>query len=100
MVRVTKGYTAPETIDAIEHVAVLAERTGNLRQQVVSVRSRGHIAFFSGDLLAAIGFGDQALELATREGSHYCLALVHSLQLQSRYFTRGPCGGGAPFLGR
>jgi class 3 adenylate cyclase/tetratricopeptide (TPR) repeat protein len=92
MVRVTRGYTAPETIDAIEHVAVLAERTGNLQQQVISVRSRGHIAFFAGDLLTAIKLGDQALELAAREGSHYSLALAHSLQLQARYF-RGDLAG-------
>jgi tetratricopeptide (TPR) repeat protein len=92
MARVTKGYTAPETIDAIEHVAVLAKKTGNLTQQVISLRSRGHIAYFSGDLPTAIRLGDQALELAVREGSPYGLALVHSLQLQARYF-RGDLAG-------
>jgi class 3 adenylate cyclase/tetratricopeptide (TPR) repeat protein len=86
MLRVTRGYTAPETIEAIERVALLAEKVGNLKQLVVSIRSRGHMAYFSGDLAVAGRLGDQALEIATREGSPFGLALVHSLQLQTRYF--------------
>jgi tetratricopeptide (TPR) repeat protein len=92
MLRVTRGYTAPETIEAIERVALLAEKVGNLKQQVISIRSRAHMAYFSGELAVAGRLGDQALEIAIREGSPFGLALVHSLQLQTRYF-RGDLAG-------
>ena len=34
MLYVTEGYSAPETSDAIERAAALAEKTGNLTQLV------------------------------------------------------------------
>src|SRR5208283_296564 len=33
----TKGYSAPETIEVIEHARVLAEKTGNLPQLILQV---------------------------------------------------------------
>ena len=65
----TKGNAAPEVIDTSERIAALAEKTGNLAQLANSVFLRGISAYGSGDFSAAAALGDQALELALREGS-------------------------------
>ena len=41
MLQVTRGYAAPETIDATERAAALAEKSGNLTQLVNWMISRG-----------------------------------------------------------
>jgi class 3 adenylate cyclase/tetratricopeptide (TPR) repeat protein len=84
MLDVTSGYSAPETTDATERAAALAEKSGNLPQLVTSVSSRCLISLFSGDLPAAGMLADQAPELALREGSPEGLAGVHTLQIMTR----------------
>ena len=70
MLYVTRGFAAPETIDAIERAAALAEKSGNLAQLVNSVICESVSSpSISGDLPAAGALADQALELALREGS-------------------------------
>jgi len=113
MLYYTSGYSTPETIDATERAAALAEKTGNLTQLVVSLGSRSGTAFFSGDL-AAGRLNDQALEVAIREGSPFSRVFVHLGQLATRYacgdlvgaeqhfiallkFSDGPDSGRFPF---
>jgi hypothetical protein len=98
MFRVVKGYTAPETIHAIESIGKLAEKTCNLTQLVISVRSRAHIAYFSADLGTAQRLGDQALDIALREGSPFSIALVRSLQMQTCHFRGDFVGAEEHFL--
>ena len=83
---ITKGFAAPETKDAIERAAALAEKSGNLKQLVSSVSSRVTIALFSGDLPAAAALADQALELALREGSPVVLGRAHHHQQMTRFY--------------
>jgi len=86
MLYVTKGYAAPETVDAIARFAALAEKSGNLPQLVRSVFRRGFTAFVSGDLAAAGTLADEALALAQREGGSHDLAAAHGLQIWVRYW--------------
>jgi class 3 adenylate cyclase/tetratricopeptide (TPR) repeat protein len=92
MLWVTRGYAAPETIDATERVAALAERSGNLAQLVKLMASRIMTAYISGDLSAASMLADQLLELAVREGSPTSLGLGHAYQVFTRY-QRGDLAG-------
>jgi class 3 adenylate cyclase/tetratricopeptide (TPR) repeat protein len=89
---VTRGYAAPETIEATERAVALAEKGGTLRQLVNLIISRATIAFVSGDLPAAGLFADQALDLGLRQGSANNLGSVHGIQLQTRYW-RGDLAG-------
>jgi class 3 adenylate cyclase/tetratricopeptide (TPR) repeat protein len=85
MLHATRGYGAPETLDAVEHAKALAAKSGNLTQFVGLIVSRGITAFSSGDLLAAGALADQALEIALREHNSVSLAFVHMLQTATRY---------------
>jgi tetratricopeptide (TPR) repeat protein len=84
---ITKGFAATETKDAIERVAALAEKGGNLTQAVNSVLSKAMIALFSGDLPAAAALADQTLELAVREGTPIILGIAHHHQLMTRWYV-------------
>jgi class 3 adenylate cyclase/tetratricopeptide (TPR) repeat protein len=86
LLSITRGYGAPETIEAAERAAALAERSGNLTQLVDWLIRRGITAIMSGDLLAAGGALDQALELALRDGSPTSLGLGHSCRMIVRYW--------------
>jgi tetratricopeptide (TPR) repeat protein len=93
MLHLTKGYSAPETIDATERAAALAEKSGNLRELLNLMIATGVNALSSGDLPAAGANADQALELALREGSSSSLlGRVHALQMLVRY-CRGDLAG-------
>src|SRR5262249_40565021 len=82
MLYITKGYSAPETIEAAQRAARLAEKSGNLRQLLNLMIATGVNALSSGDLLAAAAQADQSLELALREGSSVSLlGRVHMLQM-------------------
>jgi tetratricopeptide (TPR) repeat protein len=89
---VTKGWAAPETLAATERVAALEEHSGTLTELVDSVLSRWGIALVSNDLPTASALGDQALDLAVREGSPTRLATAHTIQLQVRHW-RGDLAG-------
>jgi hypothetical protein len=77
MLHATKGYAAPETLDAVEYTKALAAKSGNLTQLVGLMIFRGITAFSSGDLSTAGVLADQALEIALREHNSVSLAFVH-----------------------
>jgi tetratricopeptide (TPR) repeat protein len=85
MLHATKGYAAPETLDAVEHAKALASKSGNLTQLVVLMILRGITAFTSGDLPTAGALADQALDIALRERNSLILAFVHMLQIATRH---------------
>jgi len=86
MLHVTKGFSASETVDAIERAAALAENTGNLTLLGNWVRQRSLTAFIAGDLRGALVLADQTLEIARREDSPTNLAPAHILQLITRFW--------------
>ena len=89
---ITAGISAPETIEATKRSAVLAEKSGNLRQLLGLLLRRGFAAYFSGDLSTAGALADQALDLALRGRNPTGLAAAHFLQLTTRFF-RGDLAG-------
>jgi class 3 adenylate cyclase/tetratricopeptide (TPR) repeat protein len=85
ILHVTRGWAAPEAIEAAERIGLLAERSGNLGRLVVSVVTRCFHANLAGDLSTAAALADQGLELARREGSPSLMAPLHTMQLITRY---------------
>ena len=92
MLFVTRGYSASETTGAIEHAAVLAEKTGSLKHLVGAALNRILAPLNSGNLPVAGILADQALELAMREGSSGAIGMAHAFQTCVRY-QRGDCVG-------
>jgi hypothetical protein len=88
----TKGFAAPETIDAIKRCEMLAEKTGNHALAVGFMNTRGFSAYFSGDLLTAGELSDRALELASGQGWFGTLGNIHFLQVVTRHL-RGDLSG-------
>ena len=81
---VTRGYAAPETTDAIEYAAALAEKSGNLTQLVTWALTRWLAPHNAGDLPVAGALADQALELALHEGSPGNIGMAHAMQTLTR----------------
>ena len=92
MLWVTRGYAAPETIDATERAAALAEKSGNLAQLVNLMILRGVSALVAGDIPAASALANLALDLALREAGPTSLGVAHHLQILTRY-SRGDLAG-------
>jgi tetratricopeptide (TPR) repeat protein len=92
MLYITRGYSAPETTDALERAGVLAEKSGNPTRLVAQALGRILAPLFSGDLPVAGMLSDRALELALREGSPSVLAMAHAFQTITRY-RRGDLAG-------
>ena len=88
----TRGYAAPETREATERAALLAEKGGNLTQLGNWMRSRCITALISGDFPAAGTLADQALELAVRETSPISLGVAHCLQIIAHYWRADLAG--------
>jgi len=83
----TRGWNAPEAVDAADRARVLAERNHNLAQHVLQVFRRWAGVVSSGDLAAAIALADLVLDLAEREGSPAKIGLAHVSQVNSRHFS-------------
>ena len=92
MLFITRGFSAPETIEAGERAVRLAEKRGHLRQLLNLIVVRGFSAITSGDLAGARQLADRALELAHRVDSPSILGRVHLLQMAARYY-RGDLAG-------
>jgi tetratricopeptide (TPR) repeat protein len=85
MLRLTRGWAAPETVEASARIGPLAERSGNLERLALSIGTRCFHANLAGDLSTAAAAADEALELALREGSPPLIAHMHTMQLITRY---------------
>ncbi|MBV8053819.1 MAG: AAA family ATPase [Deltaproteobacteria bacterium] len=87
LLMLTAGYSASETIDAIEQAAALVEKSGSLKQLFNLLISQALSFLAAGNLQAAIALADRALELALREGSPVRVARAYSFQLTVRYYV-------------
>jgi class 3 adenylate cyclase/tetratricopeptide (TPR) repeat protein len=92
MLWITKGWASREAVDATERAAALAERSGNLKQLINLLLTKGANAHSSGDSSAADALADRALDLARREGNPIRIGIAHTLQVMARHF-RGDLAG-------
>jgi class 3 adenylate cyclase/tetratricopeptide (TPR) repeat protein len=86
MLQVTRGYTAPETVEASLRVRALADKAGKLTQLVPQLNGAFAAALVSGDLPAANALADQMLDLARHEGSPLSLGFAHMDQVLIHFY--------------
>jgi class 3 adenylate cyclase/tetratricopeptide (TPR) repeat protein len=97
--RVTRGYSAPETVDATARARALAEAKGNLAQLVVQDFLAWTVAFSAGDYATATVLADRALSRARTDGGAASLGFAHMAQVATRYF-RGDLVGAEDYFTR
>jgi tetratricopeptide (TPR) repeat protein len=85
MLWITRGWASRDSIDAIERAASLAERSGNLKQLITLLLTKGVNVLNSGDSSAAVAIADRALDLAGREGNPIRLGVAYTLQVMVHY---------------
>jgi class 3 adenylate cyclase/tetratricopeptide (TPR) repeat protein len=83
---VTRGYTAPESVEAAAKARTLAEKAGNLAQLIQQVYATWAAVHNSGDHLGAAALADHLLDLAQREGNPANLGFAHMAQLETCYY--------------
>ena len=84
MLWMTRGPSAPGTLEAAELVTAVAEKSGNLALVVFLMMTAGMSTLYaSRDTDHILALADKALELARREGSPGSLLFAHSLQIQA-----------------
>ena len=81
------NYTGPETAQAIEQAALLAEKSGSLKQLIDLMIPRAFAYTLGGSFRAGGAFADRALELALREGTSANIGRAHGLQMLVRFMV-------------
>jgi DNA-binding winged helix-turn-helix (wHTH) protein len=81
MLRVTRGWAAPETVEAAARTGLLAERSGNLGRLALAVGTRSFHSCLAGDLSIAAALTNEAIELALREGEPSLIGGLRTIQL-------------------
>ncbi|MCA6121352.1 AAA family ATPase [Bradyrhizobium sp. WSM 1704] len=87
VLQVTKGYSAPETMQLGARARVLAERLGDLPQLIRQGAQTWASIFFTGDYETAATLAEQILEIAVAEGSPNHLFFAHYAQVQARFYA-------------
>jgi class 3 adenylate cyclase/tetratricopeptide (TPR) repeat protein len=85
VLRITKGYSAPQTIEATTRARELSEKSGDTAQQFAQAVGAWAAASSAGDFLNGRHLADQVLNLALTHGSEVSLAHAHMIQMTSRY---------------
>jgi class 3 adenylate cyclase/tetratricopeptide (TPR) repeat protein len=88
----TRGYAAPETVQANLRAQTVAERGGNLAQLLLQVTATWAAVTNTGDHRSGAALADQMLDLSQRESSPLSLGFAHMAQVTTRYF-RGDLAG-------
>jgi class 3 adenylate cyclase/DNA-binding SARP family transcriptional activator len=85
VLRITRGYSAPETIAATTRARALSEKSGDIAQQFSQAVGMWAAASSSGDYRTARRLADQVLELALLDSSDVSLAHAHMIQMTAWY---------------
>src|SRR5215467_11602392 len=83
----TRGYSAPQTVEAGARLGVLVEKVGNLSQIVRQETRKFGAVLTNGNYACAAAIADHILDLAQRQGhdtEHLALAL--NAQVQTRFY--------------
>ena len=92
VLQLTRGWAAPEAVEATASALALAERSDNLGRLVLQTVGSFATVVTRGDLQASSALADQMLDLAAREGSPFTSGLAHASQVTICYF-RGDLRG-------
>jgi class 3 adenylate cyclase/tetratricopeptide (TPR) repeat protein len=83
--RITRGYSAPETIETTARARALADRNGDRAQQFLQMWGAWTAASSSGNHVVATDLANQFYRLALADGGFDSLAHAHMIQMTSRY---------------
>jgi tetratricopeptide (TPR) repeat protein len=93
VLQLTRGYSAPETVEAAARACALAEKVGNLAQLFLQEVRTWSAIFVTGDYPSAAALADHILGLAQRENRETKrLLFAHTAQVQARFY-RGDLAG-------
>ncbi|QUD89367.1 AAA family ATPase [Phenylobacterium montanum] len=88
VLQLTRGYAAPETIEAASRARALAEKSGALSLLIREEARIWRSIITAGDYAAAAALADHIRELARAEGDNPGrLVFVHNAQLQTCFYT-------------
>ena len=88
VLQLTRGYAAPETIDAASRARALAEKSGTLSLLIREEARIWRSIITAGDYAAAAALADHIRELARDEGDNPGrLVFVHNAQVQICFYT-------------
>lgn len=85
ILRITRGYSAQQTIAATTRARALSEKHGDIEQRFTQAVGAWAATSSSGDYSKARHLADQVLELALADRSQFSLAHAHMIQMTSRY---------------
>jgi class 3 adenylate cyclase/tetratricopeptide (TPR) repeat protein len=84
--QLVRGYAAPKTVEAIQHVRTLAEKTGDLVGPLTQMQATWAAANTAGDYRAASMLAEQMLDLAGGKSSPITVWMAHDAQFWTRYY--------------
>jgi tetratricopeptide (TPR) repeat protein len=84
--QLVRGYAAPKTLEAIEHVRTLAEKTGDLVGPLSQMQATWAAANTAGDYRAAGMLAEQMLDLAGGKSGPITVWMAHDAQFWTRYY--------------
>jgi class 3 adenylate cyclase/tetratricopeptide (TPR) repeat protein len=85
MLRITRGFSAQQTIEATARARALADRNGDRAQQFRQMWGEWTAASSGGDHPAALKLANQFYRLAIADGGIDSLAHAHMMEMTSRY---------------
>jgi class 3 adenylate cyclase/tetratricopeptide (TPR) repeat protein len=86
--QLTRGYSAPETVESGGRARALAEKVGNVAQLIRQEVRTWRALFVTGDYAGAAGLADRINDLTERYGdSTWRLVFAHNEEVQMRFYT-------------
>jgi len=83
--QITKGYSAPETVEASARARALAAKIKNPGKLLLQTTGAWAALSSAGDFAGASRIADEMLDLASRDGNVTSLAYAHMAKMTSRY---------------
>lgn len=88
VLQLTKGYAAPETVEAAARARSLAEKSGSLSQLIRQEAKIWRAVITAGDYAGATALADRILDLSHGDGDHPArLVFALNAQMQTRFYT-------------